>query len=113
LLRRDVLAVGKLEEILFSIGNEDVVSVVFIANVAGCKPAIIYYRLSRFRVAVITAHDVWPAHQDLAIFRDRDVDAGECFADRADAIIFRPVGANDAGFGHAIALQDVDPGAEE
>ena len=107
MLGRDVLAVRKLEEILFAIGDKDVALVIFITNVAGRKPSIIHHCLGRVRVTIITAHDVWSAHEHLAVRSDGNVDSGEWSADRADAIVSRPVGADDASFGHAIALQDV------
>src|SRR5712671_3840093 len=58
-------------------------------------------------MAVITAHYVRSADQHLAVFGDDYFNAVEWFADRTDAIVVRTIGRHDAGFGHAIALQNI------
>ena len=64
-------------------------------------------------MAIVAAHDVRPAHQHLAVGGDFYFDSFEWFADRADAIVLGAIGAHDAGFGHAIALQDLDTCAQK
>src|ERR1041384_3235044 len=87
--------------------------IVDVTHVASRKPTIAHDRLSRFWMTIVATHDVAPAHEHLTIFGDLHFDFAEGFADRSDAIIVRTIRANDAGFGHAIALENVYPRAEE
>src|SRR5579885_3775662 len=83
-------------------------------HVAGLEPAVGGEDLRRLpRVVVVAAHDVRAAHEYLALRVGLDFDAGERQPDRADAIIFGTVRRDDARLGHAVALKNPDPSAEE
>ena len=65
-------------------------------------------------VVPVALHDVRSAREDLAVLGDLHLDAGNDRADRADAALVRRVDGDDRrGLGEAVALVDLEPGADE
>src|SRR5467141_3116064 len=59
-------------------------------------------------MTIVTTHHVGSADQHLAIFGNHDVDSVEWFSDRTHAIIIGTIGCDNAGFSHAVTLQNVN-----
>src|SRR5207248_2002391 len=113
-LRRDVLAVRELEQLLLAVCDEEVAALVEASNVARLEPSVLGEdRRGLVRMVVVAAHHVGPAHEYLALLVCPHLDAGERQADRADAVVFGPVRRDDAGLRHAVALQYRHARAEE
>ena len=110
---RDILSIRELEQILLAIGDVDPALIVNVADISGREPIVAHHRQRRFRVPIVPAHHVRSAHQHFAVIGDRYFNAPEWLANRADAIVAGTIRTDDAGFGHAIALQDPDAGAEK
>src|SRR5262249_31281279 len=87
--------------------------IVDVADVAGSDPSVAHYSLRRVRVPVVTAHDIGSPYQHLSVFGDRDFNAIERLSNRADTVVFGPVGTNNAGLSHAITLENVYARAEK
>src|SRR5207253_2990663 len=113
LLRSDVFAIRQFEKILLAVGDEKMPLFILVTYIAGCKPSVAYYFFRCFGMSVVAFHHSRPTHQHLAVFGNLDFDSFEWFADRADAIVTWTVGADHAGFSHAIALQNLYTRAEE
>src|SRR6266496_3834384 len=77
-LRRDVLARGRLEQILLPVGDPDEALRIDLADVAGAEPAVIAQRRgSRHVQGVIAGHDARSLDQDLPVGRDAELGARE------------------------------------
>src|SRR5712691_2749470 len=83
------------------------------AYVSGGKPLISQNRSCLLGMAVIAAHDIWSAQQNLTVFRDCDFDSFKRQTDRAYLIVLRTICGNNACFGGAITLENVNLGGQE
>src|ERR1044072_1585215 len=77
-----------------------------VADVAGVEPTFIQHFRSRFRLAVVTSHYVWPTNEDLTIFSDLDLDAVERNSDRTNMIIPGAICRHDARLCRTVALKN-------
>ncbi|MNS25036.1 hypothetical protein D3C72_569180 [compost metagenome] len=116
LLRGDVLAARRDDELFFSVGDVPEPVDVSLADVAGVKKSLGVQGLVRRRlVAPVALKHVGPAHEQLAVLGTLDRDAGQWLADAAEAERRRHVdGRGRRGLGRAPALADQDAhGVEE
>src|SRR5204862_7258602 len=106
----DVLAAGGLDQVRLAIGDPEIAGGVQVADVAGVEVAVLVDHFGgRFRQAEIPAHDVAPAHEDLAVLRDLHLHAGEGPAHRAELVLPGQVDAGDGdGLGEPVAFEDVE-----
>src|SRR6185295_19544011 len=83
-----------------------------VADVAGIEPTVLQHFRRRFRLAIVTSHHVWTTNENLAVFRNLELDAVKRNSHRADVIITGTVCRNDARLGRAITLQNRYSGRE-
>src|SRR5581483_6274577 len=113
-LRRDFFPVRQDENVLLAVGDLEVAVRRQFADVARMEPTLgIYSFCGRVRLVPVAFHTTGAAHQDLAVLRELEFDAGQQRADRADALLAGPVDGDNAGFGEAVAFQQVYADAEE
>src|SRR5690606_19864631 len=78
-------------------------------DVTGVEPPVDERLFRRFFVVVVALEDVRALDQQLAVFGELDLGAGQRPADGADLVRARQVGrATGRGFGHAPGLEDRD-----
>src|SRR5713226_5264386 len=114
-LRRDEFACRGLQQIFFAVGDEQIVVLVHVADVAGAKPTVFAKNFAGgFGVLVIALHDTRAFDKNFAILGGANLDVGNGFAGTAHAI-FRIVAGDDGrSFRQTIALIDGDAhGPEE
>src|SRR5690242_15286203 len=73
-LRRDILAVRQLEQILLAIRDVQVAVLPDIADVARVEPTVLQHLGRRFRLTVVTSHHVWSTYENLAVRRNLELD---------------------------------------
>ena len=109
-LRRDILAVAGLEEVLDTVGEEEL-AVLDVAAVAGVEPAVLIDGLRcDLGLAIVTLGDGVALEQDLVVLAEADLDALEDTAHGADADgRVMPVAADGGGgLGEAVAGSHID-----
>ena len=112
--RRDVLAAGGDDDVLFAAGDRDEAVGVDRAEVAGVEPAVDDRLPGRLVVLVVALEDVGALDQDLAVLGDLDLAAREGFADRADLeVVGRGDRRRGRRLGHPPALEHEHPGGVE
>src|SRR5581483_1931132 len=98
-LRRDFFPVRQDENVLLAVGDLEVAVRRQFADVARMEPTLgIYSFCGRVRLVPVAFHTTGAAQQR---------------ADRADALLAGPVDGDNAGFGEAVAFQQVYADAEE
>src|SRR5207248_11806603 len=107
-LRGDVLAAGRDDDVLLAIGDRQEAALVDLAHVAGMEPAVAREDgPGRLFVLVVAGEYRLPLDQDLTVVRDRDVDPGERGADRAELEVARAVDVRRGrAFGLPVALEN-------
>jgi len=98
---------GGFEEIFFAVGDEEVVVLVEVANVAGFEPAVVGENFTGgFGRFEITLHDARALSENFAIVGDADLNVGNGAAGAAGTILRMIAGENGRSFRQAIALID-------
>src|SRR5579859_747649 len=106
-LRGDEFAGGGFEEILFAVGDEEVIVFVEIANVAGFKPAVVGKNFAGgFRRFEISLHDARTLGDNFAIVGDVQLNVGDWAAGTPGAVMRMVAGEDGRGFRQAVALID-------
>lgn len=106
-LRRDKFSGGGFEQVLFAIGDEEVVVLVEIADVAGVEPTVFGQDFARgVGALVVTLHHQGTTNENLAVFGDADFAFGDGLAGTANAVPGIVAGDNGRGFRQSIALID-------
>src|SRR6266700_3986898 len=105
----DEFAFGGLQQIFFAVGDEEIVVLVQVADVAGGEPTILAENFAcGFGVFVVAVHDARTLDEDFSIFGNADLDIGNRLAGTADTIL-RVVAGNDGrSFRKTVTLVDRD-----
>src|SRR6266704_1572626 len=86
-LRGDKLAGCGLQQIFFAVGDEEIVVLVQVADVAGGEPTILAENFAcGFGVFVVAVHDARTLDEDFSIFGNAALDIGNRLAGTADTI---------------------------
>src|SRR5437660_4992435 len=86
-LRSDELSSRGFQQIFFAVGDEEVVVLVHVTDVAGAEPAVFAENFAGgFGVLVIAMHDARTLDEDFSIFGDTNLDIGNWLARTAHAI---------------------------
>src|SRR2546429_5998846 len=94
-LRGDEFSGGSLQQIFFAVGDEEIVVLIHVADVAGAKPAVFAEDFAGgFGVLVIAVHDAGTFDKDFSIFGDTNLDIGNWLA-RTAHTIDRVIAGND------------------
>src|SRR6266850_2398961 len=108
-LRSDEFARGGFQQVFLAIGDVEIVVLVQVADVAGAEPAVFAEHFGGcFRFLVVALHDARTFDENLAVFRDANLDVGDGLAGTADAIVRVVTRNNWRSFRQAIALIDGD-----
>src|SRR5829696_2969258 len=104
----EVLAARGDDDVLLAACDREEAVVVDLAEVAGMQPALVVEDLlGRLLVRPVAREDAGAAHEDLAVPRDRHLDALERLADGAEAEVVGPVDRPEADrLRHPVALHD-------
>src|SRR5215208_1446457 len=105
-LRRNILSLGKFEQIFLSVGDVKMTVLLHVADVTGIKPAILQHRRRFFRLPVVTTHHIWTTDKDLAVVSNSYFDSIERYSNRSHMIVVGPVRRYNARLGRAITLED-------
>src|SRR5260370_27669852 len=106
-LRRDEFARRSFEQIFFAVGDEEIVVLVHIANVAGAEPAVLAESFTRgLGIFIVALHDAGTLDEDFTIFCDADLDVVNRFAGTTHAIHGVVSGDDRRGFRQAVTLID-------
>src|SRR5467141_2368141 len=106
-LRSDKFACGGLEQILFAVGDEKIVVLIHVADVAGAEPTVFAENFAGgFGIFVVALHDARALDEDLSIFGHADLNVGNRFAGTAHAIIGIVAGNDGRSFRQTVALID-------
>ncbi len=106
-LRGDEFAGGGFEEILFAIGNEEIVVFIEVADVASFEPAIRGEDFAGgFGIFVIALHDAGALGENFAVIGDANLHVGDGTAGTAHAIVGIIVGEDGRSFRQAVTLID-------
>ena len=76
-LGKDVEPFRRDDHFLLAAADEQPSLRVELTDIAGMKPAFLKRRVCRFRSAVISSRHVLAAHENFAVRRDLDIDAGD------------------------------------
>ena len=110
----DEFSSGGFEKILFSIGDEEIVVFVEIADVAGLEPAVFGENFAGgFGGSEIALHDARALGADFAIFGDANLDIQDGAAGTPDAISGIVAGEDGRGFRQTIALVNANTNGPE
>src|SRR5438309_4673440 len=86
-LRSDEFSGRGLQQIFFAVGDEEIVVLVHVTDVAGAEPAVFAENLARgFGIFVVALHDAGTFHEDFSILGGADLNIGNGFAGTAHAI---------------------------
>ena len=110
-LRGDVLAAGRDDDVLLAVGDLDEAVVVDLGDVARVEPAVGVEHLGRRGgILVVAAEDRVAADQELAVLGDSELEAGQRGADRPEApALGRVRRRGRRALAEAVALEDPDP----
>src|SRR5437899_5993503 len=98
-----------LQQIFFAVGDEEIVVLVHVADVAGAKPTIFAENFARgFGIFVVALHDARTFHEDFSILGGADLNIGNGFAGTAHAIHGVVAGHNRRSFRATVTLIDRD-----
>src|SRR5437588_4441347 len=86
-LRGNEFSGRSFQQIFFAVGDEEIVVLIHVADVAGAEPAVFAENFAGgFGVLVIAVHDARTLDEDFSIFGNADLDIGNGFAGTAHAI---------------------------
>src|SRR5438552_1428487 len=106
-LRSDEFSSGGFQQIFFAVGNEEIVVLVHVADIAGAEPAVFAENFAcGFGVFVIAVHDARTLDEDFSIFGNADLDIGNGFAGTAHAIHGIVAGNDRGSFRKTVTLID-------
>src|SRR6266481_834892 len=99
-LRRDEFAGRRLDQVLLAVGDEEIVVLVQVADVAGAEPAVLAEDFARsFKIFVVALHHTRAFDQDFSILSDSDLHVGNRFAGTAHTVVRIVAGDNGRSFG--------------
>src|SRR5260370_6590630 len=108
-LRSNEFACGGFEQIFLAVGDEEIVVLVHVADVAGAEPTVFAENFTGgFGVLIVALHDARALDEDLSIFGHADLNVGNRFAGTAHAIIGIIAGDDGRSFRQSIALINAD-----
>src|SRR6266581_5047579 len=108
-LRGDKFTCGSLQQIFLAVGDEKIVVLVQVADVAGGEPTILAENFAcGFGVFVVAVHDARTLDEDFSIFGNADLDIGNRLAGTADTILRIVAGNDGRSFRQTITLVDRD-----
>src|SRR5258707_11216856 len=106
-LRGNEFACGGFEQIFLAVGDEEIVVLVHVADVAGAEPTVFAENFTGgFGVFIVALHDARALDEDLSIFGHADLNVGNRFAGTAHAIIGIVAGNDGRSFRQTVALKD-------
>src|SRR6266478_1349690 len=106
-LRCDEFSGGSLQQIFFAIGDEKIVVLVHVADVAGAEPAILAEDFAGgFGILVIALHDARAFDENFSVFGGADLHVGNRFAGTAHTIVGIIAGDDGRSFRQAVTLVD-------
>src|SRR5258708_7524340 len=113
-LRSDEFARRCLDQVFLAVGDEEIVVLVHVANVAGAEPAVFAKNFAgSFGILVIALHDARALDQDFAIIGGSDVHVGNRLARTAHAVLGIIAGDDRRSFGQTVTLIDGDADGPE
>src|SRR5712664_192938 len=106
-LRSDEFARRCLDQVFLAVGDEEIVVLVHVADVAGAEPAVFGENFAgSFGILVIALHDARALDQDFAIISGSDLHVGNRLARTAYAVLGIIAGDDRGSFGQTVTLID-------
>src|SRR5229473_8029354 len=113
-LRSDEFARRRLDQVFLAVGDEEIVVLVHVADVAGAEPAVFTKNFAGgFGILVIALHDARAFDQDFSILSGSDLHVGNWFAGTAHAVLGIIAGDDRGSFGQTVTLIDGDADGPE
>src|SRR6266849_9865639 len=106
-LRRDKFPSRGFQEIFLAVGDEEIVVLVHVADVAGAEPAVLAENFAGgFGIFIVALHDARALDEDFSVLGDAHLDVGNRFAATAHAIHGVVAGDDRRGFRQTVTLID-------